>query len=74
MKKNRMSKSRDKAWRAAEEALAAAQLMPRGTARAAALKEAGQLRFQADERLRARRARMDFLKAQKERKDSDEAR
>jgi hypothetical protein len=40
----------DKNWRAAEAALAAAQQMPVGPARAAALKEAGQLRLKADNR------------------------
>jgi hypothetical protein len=100
MKKKRISKSRGEAWCAAEEALAAARLMPRGTSRAAALKEAGQLRFLADEqgahrglsmraygpglrdalnirlarRRRAKRARIDFVNAQTERKASDEAR
>jgi hypothetical protein len=52
--KFRNSASRDKAWRAAEVALTAAQQMPAGHARAAALKEAGQLRLRADE-LRIRR-------------------
>ena len=40
----------DKNWRAAEAALAAAQQMPAGPERFAALKEAGQLRLKADER------------------------
>jgi hypothetical protein len=48
--KFRKSASRDKVWRAAEVALAAAQQMPAGPVRAAALKEAGQLRLKADER------------------------
>jgi hypothetical protein len=48
--KFRKSGSKDKAWHAAEVALAAAQQMPGGPARAAALKEAGKLRFKADER------------------------
>jgi hypothetical protein len=41
---------KNKAWRAAEAALAAAQQMPAGPARFAALKKAGQLRLKADER------------------------
>jgi len=48
--KIRKSVPKDKVWRAAEAALAAAQQMPRGPARVAALKKAGQLRFQADKR------------------------
>jgi hypothetical protein len=48
--KFRKSRPKDKAWRAAELALTAAQQMPGGPARAAALKEAGQLRLKADER------------------------
>jgi hypothetical protein len=48
--KVKKSKSKDKVWRAAEAALAAAQQMPGGPARAAALKEAGQLRLKADDR------------------------
>jgi hypothetical protein len=48
--KFRKSGSKDKAWRAAEAALAAAQQMPGGPARVAALREAGQLRLKADER------------------------
>jgi hypothetical protein len=40
-------------WAEAEAALAAAQQMPEGPERVAALKKAGQLRFEADERLRA---------------------
>lgn len=66
MKKTIKSASRDKAWRGAEEALAAARGMSAGAARVAALKEAGQLRFQADERRRARKERNDFAKAQRE--------
>jgi hypothetical protein len=42
--------SKDKTWRAAEIALTAAQQMPAGPMRAAALKVAGQLRLKADER------------------------
>jgi len=48
--KLRKSRPKDKNWRAAEAALAAAQQMPVGPARFAALKEAGQLRLKADER------------------------
>jgi hypothetical protein len=48
--KFRNSASRDRARRAAEMALTAAQQMPAGHARAVALKEAGQLRLKADER------------------------
>jgi hypothetical protein len=48
--KFRKSTSRDRAWRAAEVALNAAQQMPAGPVRAAALKVAGQLRLKADER------------------------
>jgi hypothetical protein len=59
--KFRNSVSRDKAWRAAEVALAAAQQMPVGHARAAALKEAGQLRLKADE-LRLRREQRERAK------------
>ena len=40
-------------WDEAEAALAAAQQMPGGPERVAALKKAGQLRFEADERRRA---------------------
>jgi len=40
-------------WNEAEAALAAAQQMPGGPERIAALKKAGQLRFAADERRRA---------------------
>jgi hypothetical protein len=40
-------------WAEAEAALAAAQQMPGGPERVAALKKAGQLRFRADERRRA---------------------
>ena len=40
-------------WDEAEAALAAAQQMPEGPERVAALKKAGQLRFRADERRRA---------------------
>jgi hypothetical protein len=47
--KSRKSRPRDKNWRAAEAALTAAQQMPAGPARFAALKEAGQLRLKADE-------------------------
>jgi hypothetical protein len=43
----------DDGWRAAEAALAAAQQMPGGPERVAALKKARQLRFTADERRRA---------------------
>jgi hypothetical protein len=43
----------DNRWAAAEAALAAAQQMPGGPERVAALKKAGQLRFRADERRRA---------------------
>jgi hypothetical protein len=40
-------------WEDAEAALAAAQQMPGGAERDAALRKAGQLRFRADERRRA---------------------
>jgi hypothetical protein len=40
-------------WDEAEAALTAAQKMPGGPERVAALKKAGQLRFRADERRRA---------------------
>jgi hypothetical protein len=40
-------------WGEAEAALVAAQQMPGGPERVAALKKAGQLRFRADERRRA---------------------
>jgi hypothetical protein len=43
----------DDDWAGAEAALAAAQQMPVGPERIAALKEAGLLRFKADERRRA---------------------
>ena len=43
----------DCGWNEAEAALAAAQQMPQGPKRVAALKKAGQLRFEADERRRA---------------------
>jgi hypothetical protein len=62
--KSRKSESKDKAWRAAEEALAVAKQMPGGPARVAALKEAGQLRFKADERRRVRREREERGKTQ----------
>jgi hypothetical protein len=47
------SELEDVGWVAAEAALAAAQQMPGGRERIAALKEAGLLRFEADERRRA---------------------
>jgi len=50
-------------WNEAEAALAAAQHMPGGPARAAALKEAGQLRLKADER-RLRKEQRDRDKLQ----------
>jgi hypothetical protein len=43
----------DDGWGEAEAALTAAQQMPGGPERIAALKKAGQLRFEADERRRA---------------------
>jgi hypothetical protein len=43
----------DYGWNEAEAALAAAQQMPQGPERIAALKKAGQLRFEADERRKA---------------------
>jgi hypothetical protein len=49
------SEPEDVGWVAAEAALAAAQQMPGGRERIAALKEAGLLRFEADERHRALR-------------------
>ena len=49
------SEPEDVGWVAAEAALAAAQQMPGGRERIAALKEAGLLRFKADERHRALR-------------------
>jgi len=55
--------SKDKDWRAAEAALAAARQMPGGPARVAALKEAGQLRFRADQR-RLRKEQRDRDKIQ----------
>ena len=61
--KNKKPVSRGKAWREAEEALAAAQQMPWGPKRVAALKKAGQLRFEADERRRIRRERREFEKS-----------
>jgi len=42
-------------WREAENALAVARQMPVGSERVAALKKAGRLRFQADERRRIKR-------------------
>jgi hypothetical protein len=42
-------------WEEAETALTAAQQMPGGPERIAALKKAGQLRFEADERRKALR-------------------
>jgi serine/threonine protein kinase HipA of HipAB toxin-antitoxin module len=61
--KVKKSKSKDKVWRAAEAALAAAQQMPVGPARVAALKDAGQLRLKADER-RLRKEQFDRDKTQ----------
>jgi hypothetical protein len=46
-------KGDDYGWNEAEAALAAAQQMPEGPERIAALKKAGQLRFEADERRNA---------------------
>jgi hypothetical protein len=43
----------DYGWNEAEAALAAAQQMPQGSERIDALKKAGQLRFEADERRNA---------------------
>jgi len=48
--KFRKSRPKDKNWRAAEVALVAAQQLPGGPERAAALKRAGQLRLKIDER------------------------
>ena len=45
----------DDGWEAAEAALKAAQNLPGGQARFDALRKAGELRFAADERRRARR-------------------
>jgi hypothetical protein len=45
----------DDGWNEAEAALAAAQQMPQGPDRIDALKKAGQLRFEADERRNALR-------------------
>jgi hypothetical protein len=42
----------EKEWEAAEEALKAAQKMPGGSERIAALKKAGQMRFDAFEKKR----------------------
>ena len=42
----------EKEWEAAEEALKAAQEMPGGPERIAALKKAGQMRFDASEKKR----------------------
>jgi hypothetical protein len=61
--KIRKSGSKDKAWRAAEAALTAAQQMPGGPERFAALKEAGKLRLKADER-RLRKEQRDRDKIQ----------
>jgi hypothetical protein len=58
----KIKKSKGKAWRVAEAALRAAQQMPKGVARIAALKEAGQLRFKAEEQ-RLRREQQDREKA-----------
>jgi hypothetical protein len=55
--KNRKFTSKAIGWREAENALAVARQMPGGSERVAALKKAGQLRFQADERRRIRRER-----------------
>jgi hypothetical protein len=61
--KPRKSRPRDKNWRAAEAALAAPQQMPGGPERAAALKQAGQLRLKADDR-RLRKEQRDRDKIQ----------
>jgi hypothetical protein len=51
--KIKQPETEDEDWAAAEAALAAAQQMSGGPERVAALKQAGQLRFRADERRRA---------------------
>jgi hypothetical protein len=51
--KVKQPETEDEDWAAAEAALAAAQQMSGGPERVAALKQAGQLRFRADERRRA---------------------
>lgn len=45
----------DDGWEAAQAALKAAQSLPGGPARVDALRKAGELRFAADEKRRARR-------------------
>jgi hypothetical protein len=58
-------------WQAAEEALKAAQKMPGGPERIAALKRAGQLRFDAYERKRAIQDSIDKQRERLERPESD---
>jgi hypothetical protein len=53
--KVRMPEREDTGWNAAEAALAAAKQLPSGPERVAALKKAGRLRFEADERRRPMR-------------------
>jgi hypothetical protein len=58
-------------WLAAEQALKAAQTLPGGPERIAALKRAGQLRFDAYERKRAIQDSIDKQRERLERPESD---
>jgi hypothetical protein len=50
-------------WKAAEDALRAAQMMPGGPERIGALRRAGQLRYDADKRMQAIEQEMDRSEA-----------
>jgi hypothetical protein len=52
MAPEKLEQALEKEWEAAEEALKAAQKMPGGPERIAALKKAGQMRFDAFEKKR----------------------
>ena len=52
MASEKLERVLEKEWEAAEEALKAAQKMPGGSERIAALKKAGQMRFDAFEKKR----------------------
>jgi hypothetical protein len=54
MREMKNTQPEDNGWEAAQAALAAAQNLPAGSDRFAALRKAGQLRFDADEKRRIR--------------------
>jgi hypothetical protein len=54
MREMKNTQPEDDGWEAAQAALAAAQNLPAGSERLTALRKAGQLRFEADEKRRMR--------------------